>query len=244
MKSIFQVRNLSFSYDGVSVIDNISFDIEKGDYFALIGPNGSGKTTLLKLLLGILTPTSGKIMYLGEDIKFSKYKNKIGYVSQKANSFNESFPATVEEIILFTLKSIHNLSSKQLIEKTHEVLNKVNMIEYKDRLIGNLSGGQQQRVFIAKALSKDPSILFLDEPTVGVDYRSEEEFYNIMQNLNKEGVTIFIVSHDIGSVINKVNKVACIGNKKIHIHKSTQFVDIENNLRSIYGENIDFFNRN
>ncbi|OPJ56377.1 metal ABC transporter ATP-binding protein [Alkalithermobacter paradoxus] len=241
MKTILEVKNLNFSYGNYKVIDNVSFDINYGDYFGVVGPNGSGKTTLLKLMLGILTPSSGEIRFFGQRLKDLKERNKIGYVSQKANSFNVNFPATVEEIILFTLKSLYK-NNYDIKQKTYEALSKVDMLNYKDRLIGDLSGGQQQRVFIARALATDPNILFLDEPTVGVDYKSQEDFYNIAEKLNSSGVSIFMVSHDVGVIINKVNKVACIGNGKVYIHPTDEIKGIENSLNKIYGKNIEFIN--
>ncbi len=239
MEKIVEVKNLDFYYGNEKIMDGINFYIEKGDYFGVVGPNGAGKSTLLKILLGILKPNKGEIKLFGKSFDTFKDWNKIGYVSQKSNSFNIKFPSTVEEIIYFTLKSI-NKEKKNLKEKAYRALDLVDMLEYKNSLIGNLSGGQQQRVFIARALATNPQLLFLDEPTVGIDYKSQEIFYNIMDKLNNLGVSICMISHDIGVIINRVNKVACIGNGNVYVHYKGEIEQIKRTLSNVYGQDIHF----
>lgn len=241
--SILEVKGLDFSYGEESILENISFNIEEGDYFGVVGPNGCGKSTLLKILLGLLENQRGDIYIFGKKMNEFADWSKVGYVSQKSNSFNSNFPATVEEVIKHHLKNV--ISDKAEIKRRiDESLEMVNMGGYKKRHIGNLSGGQQQRVFIARALSTNPKILFLDEPTVGIDYKSQQEFYDIMDSLNKKGMSIFMVSHDIGIVMDRVNKVACMGNGKLHIHLNSQINEIEKHLKNIYGKEINFMAHN
>jgi zinc transport system ATP-binding protein len=193
-KNIIEVNNVSFSYDNENVLKNINFQVHKGDYLGIVGPNGAGKTTLIKVMLGLLKPNYGSVKIL---------TNKIGYVPQKAISFDENFPATAKEVV-----AMGNFKNKKSVEGAIE---KVGMLEFKNKLIGELSGGQQQRIFIARALAADPDIIFLDEPTTGIDHKSQEEFYNLLRILNEQmGLTLVLVSHDIEKVLKEVMHVACI----------------------------------
>lgn len=238
-ETVLEVKDLSFSYKEQSVLSNISFDVYKGDYFGILGPNGSGKTTLLKLCIGLINSSKGSVKLFGEDINQSTKRNKISYISQKSNAFNLSFPATVYELIYSGLRSI-GYDSKTSHAMTGEAIEIVGISNIADRRIGNLSGGQQQKVFIAKAISSKPEIIFLDEPTVGIDYGSEGFFYEAMHNLNLKGVTIFMISHDISAITSYANRVACIGEDSFHIHAKDEMMDIESSLRKIYGKRMSF----
>lgn len=225
MHKVIEVSNLSFGYENRIILDNISFSVAKGDFLGIVGPNGSGKSTLLKLLLRILAPSSGEIMILGEKIdNFTKWQ-KTGYISQKANSFNSSFPATVEEVVganLFSEVGIFRPIKKHHKEQVYDALEKVGMQEYKSCLIGNLSGGQQQRVFIARVLVSRPEIMFLDEPTVGIDVKSEDAVYCLLAKLNREmGITVIMVTHDISAVTVHANKIACVGGAGLIVHEAS-----------------------
>ncbi|MCR1900035.1 metal ABC transporter ATP-binding protein [Irregularibacter muris] len=242
MEKIVEVKNITFGYDEQRVLENTSLDIYKGDYMGIIGPNGSAKSTLVKLILGILTPYRGRVKLFQEDIKKFKQWNKVGYISQKATSFNKNFPATVEEIIVSNLPLGNKLlgtKGKKEKEAIDHVLEVVKMQDYKNRLIGNLSGGQQQRVFIARTLASNPELIFLDEPTVGIDVKSQELFYDIMGKLNKEmNMTIVMISHDIGVITEKANRIACMGNRKVHTSQCDSSVEIEKFIKNIYGDKV------
>lgn len=227
MAKIIEVKNLSFKYSEQIVFDNINLDIYKGDFLAFVGPNGSGKSSLMKLLIGDLIPDKGEIRILGQNISKFKKWSKIGYMSQQIREFNHSFPATVKEVIaanLYHYMGIIKVLNNNLEKRIDKALNLVDMYSYKNRQIGNLSGGQQQRVFIARTLVTDPEIIFLDEPMVGIDAKSQDEFIKLINKLNRElNITIVMVSHDIHVISSQANKVACFANKKIHFHLAEDF---------------------
>ncbi|SHG91564.1 metal ABC transporter ATP-binding protein [Tepidibacter thalassicus] len=248
MSKVVSLKNVYFGYEGKLVLENINVDIYEGDYFGIVGANGSGKSTLIKLMLNILKPLKGSIKLFDTDINKFKNWGTIGYVNQKATSFNTSFPATVEEVVglnLFSKIGMFKRIKKKDLQKVYEVLEIVGMQNYTKKLIGNLSGGQQQKVFIARALISSPKIIFLDEPTVGIDMKSQEEFYELLERLNKEfNITIVIISHDIGIISEKVNKLACINNKRLIFHEKNLNISKSNILKEIYGDGIRILSHN
>jgi zinc transport system ATP-binding protein len=219
---IIRIENISFGYGRVNVLDNVSTSIIDGDFLGIVGPNGSGKSTLLKIFLGLLKPQKGTVRVFDTDIEKFDQWGKIGYIPQKATSFNQGFPATVEEVVSANLYPIVGLAGrikKIHKEKVDEALRTVGMLEKKKSIIGRLSGGQQQRVFIAKALVSAPRVIFMDEPTVGIDRKSEEGFYELMKSLNREkGITLVMVTHDIGAIDKRVNRVLCLSDGKLYEH--------------------------
>lgn len=238
--SIISVDQVSFYYTNQPVLEDITLHIKKGDFLGLVGPNGSGKSTLVKILLGLHAPESGTVQLFGTPVKKFKSWDQIGYVSQKANSFNSGFPATVFEVVamgLYGKIGLFRFLGKAHKEKIKQTLSSVGMLEFKDRNIGELSGGQQQRVFIARALVSDPEILILDEPTVGVDTASVQAFYELLSHLNKErGITLLLITHDVGAMTSYVTKVACL-NKSLHFHGSTKDFE-ESDMSSLYGHDV------
>lgn len=240
---VVDIQHVSFSYDDKKVLDDVTLQIPKGTFWGLVGPNGSGKSTLIKIILGILKPDQGTINVFGKPISNLKNRHLIGYVSQKANSFNTAFPATVLEVVLSGLVSKVGLLkrfTKKEKELALEAISAVGMEEFVHRNIGELSGGQQQRVFIARSLVSNPELLILDEPTVGVDLKNVENFYDMLGTLNKEkGITLIMVSHDIGTMTNHATHVACL-NKTLHFHgNSDEFHHLDNaKLSTIYGHDI------
>jgi len=218
---IISVENISFQVNGLEVLRNISFGISPGDFLALIGPNGSGKTTLIRIILGILKPTGGRVMILGEEMnQFSQWR-RIGYVPQKATHMDPYFPASVREVVamgLLSQKSFPRFFNRQDEALIDGALERVDMKPLKGRRLGELSGGQQQRVFIARAIVNGPDVLFLDEPTAGVDAETQTRFYEMLAAINQEkGLTIVLITHDIGVITKHVNKVACL-NQRLFFH--------------------------
>lgn len=225
-EELISVKDVSFSYDGNPVLLDISFSIRPQAFLAILGPNGSGKTTLVKLILGLLKPTRGEILIMGKPLaEFSEWQ-KLGYVPQKATHFDPGFPASVREVVAMGLLSAKKFPrpSKKDEQAIEQALAQVGMENLKDQRIGSLSGGQQQRVFIARAIVNHPCILFLDEPTTGVDAETQERFYEMLDRLNTQGrITIVLVTHDIGIVDRHVNQVACLNQKLVYHGSHAEF---------------------
>lgn len=224
-ENIVEVQNVSFSYNGSEVLKDIDLTIHRGDYLGLVGGNGSGKTTLIKIILGLLNPATGKVVLFGRDIGQFREWHKIGYVPQKAANFDLNFPATVGEVTLMgrfgRRKLFHKITGEDKAA-AHEALKQVDMYEHRDRLIGELSGGQQQRILIARALAGQPEILFLDEPTVGVEQNIRNEFYALLKKLNQDlNLTVVLVTHDIEAIMHDAMHVVCI-DKTILFHNSVK----------------------
>lgn len=240
---IIQMRHVSYRYEKENVLENIDLMIHKGVFLGIVGPNGSGKSTLLKLILGLIQPQNGEIRLFGQDIHRFRNWEKIGYVSQKANSFNTGFPATVYEVVASGLTKkigLFRSMSKAGHEKVVQAIQSVGMETFSKNNIGELSGGQQQRVFIARALVSEPDLLILDEPTVGVDAQNVSSFYQLLEDLNKKmGITLLLVTHDIGTITDKVTHVACL-NKNLHFHgKTEEFEDLKmGEMSNFYGHGI------
>lgn len=230
-----EIAHVSFSYGESEVLRDITFAIHRGDYLGLVGPNGAGKTTLLKIMLGRLAPSAGQVKIFGTDARDFTEWSKIGYVPQKALDFDTHFPATVAEVALmgrFAKRGLfHRITAEDRMAAAR-ALKTAGMWQYRDRLIGDLSGGQQQRVFIARALAPAPEIIFLDEPTTGVDAESQEEFYALLRKLNRESrVTLVLISHDIDRVLGEAMHIACIdrtlvchGSPEAYIHENRNAV--------------------
>jgi len=218
---LISVENVSFGYGETVVLQEVSFDIASADFLALTGPNGSGKTTLLRIILGLLKPSQGRIFLLGEEIERFRHWNRIGYVPQKATNVDPLFPATVREIVamgLLSQKSFPRFLKRGDEAGIDRALKRVGMEGLKNRRIGELSGGQQQRVFIARAIVNTPDVLFLDEPTAGVDAETQTRFYEMLSELNRrERLTIVLITHDFSVITKHVNKVACL-NQRLFFH--------------------------
>ncbi|AJC96095.1 metal ABC transporter ATP-binding protein [Staphylococcus hyicus] len=241
---VFELKNIDFYFDNKKVLENINIKINKGEFLAIVGPNGAGKSTLLKLILGLLPIQHGGIFVDGASYQKKLTTDKISYVSQKASSVTAGFPATVKEVILSGLtrkKRLFKWFNKDDLQKVDEVLKRLNITTLKEKNISELSGGQQQRVLIARALVSNPSVLILDEPTNGIDAKHVGEFYETLDHLKKEGVTIILVTHDIGVVADTATKVACL-NKHLHFHGTTnEFKSLDEvEISKIYGHPIKF----
>ena len=226
-KILIDIDDVSFNYGYTPVLNRVSFSIRSGDFLALIGPNGSGKTTLLKTILGLLKPSQGIIRVFGSPIEEFKNWQKIGYVPQKATHIDPFFPVSVNEVVgmgFLSGKKDPKPSKKNESHQLEKALSVVGLEDLKDWRIGKLSGGQQQRVFIARAIVNNPEILFLDEPTTGVDTRTHEYFYKMLDDLNKkEGMTIVLVTHEIGIINKHVSQVACLNQSLVYHGTHSEF---------------------
>ncbi len=219
---IVEVSNLFYSYDGNEVLSNISFCIKEKDFVAVIGRNGSGKTTLMKLILSLLPVQKGAIKLFGKSIKEFLEWDCIGYVPQKY-SIDKNFPASVDELL-----SLKNNSQKA------KIMGMLNISGIASKKFSDLSGGQQQRVMIALSLMSNPKLLILDEPTVGVDIKAQQDFYDLLKRLNKDtSVTIVLVTHDVGLVSTYVKNVICLNG---NICCCGNAHDTEKLLKKVYGK--------
>jgi len=221
--SVVKISNLSFSYDNQLVLENVTLNVEKRDFLAIIGPNGGGKSTLLKLMMGILVPNKGEILLFGKP----PHKNGtiIGYVPQDT-AHNLDFPITVLDVVLMGLIRKRNRLRRydnRLIKKAMDSLERVKMRDFATRRIAELSGGQRQRVLIARALCSDPDILMLDEPTASIDFIGQREIFELLEELNKN-ITVIVVSHDMSMVMGYAKHAA-------YVHKTVVMHTIDSHTR-------------
>jgi zinc transport system ATP-binding protein len=207
---VIEVENLSYAYGSKNLFSDISFAVEKAEFVKLTGPNGSGKSTLVKLLIRELEPLSGKIKLFGQDIKSFKKFGKIGYLPQKSGA--NVIPATAEEIVLTAFYGSKGLPFYTKEDKKNALLalERVKMADYKNAIITSLSGGQLQRVMTARLLAAEPELLILDEPMTGIDAETVNELYTLFKELTDEGVTVFMISHDISKRDEVFDRSLCL----------------------------------
>jgi len=210
-KPIVELKHVYFRYPGNSVhaLEDISLSFNRGEFTAIIGENGSGKTTLFMIIVGLLKAERGQVKLSGEDISTFKNWHGIGYVPQRLQ-LSKHFPISVSDFVTLGLQSTKGLFSKiNTLDKSRvrAALVEVGMEKYLDRKISDLSGGQFQRVLLARELVKNPKLILLDEPTIGVDIKHQQMFCCLLSKLNKRGITILIVTHDISFVSYHVGRV-------------------------------------
>lgn len=219
--SLLTFENLTIGYENNPVLENLNFSIDKGDYLAILGENGAGKSTLLKTMLGLIKPLHGSIVFDG-GVK----KSEIGYLPQQT-VVQRDFPASVWEIVIsgcLARKGLKPFYSKQDKELAKANISKMGLEGFEKRCYRELSGGQQQRVLLARALCSSDKILVLDEPVTGLDPKVTSQLYELVDELNKEGVTIVMISHDL-HVINHANKI-------LHLGREVFFGDKEAYIKS------------
>ena len=206
--ALITIRNLSLGYDSHTIVKNLNLSVNTGEYLCIVGENGSGKTTLMRTLLHLQEPVGGQIL-IGDGLK----KNEIGYLPQQT-IVQKDFPASVKEIVLSGcqgrcgLRPFYNEEEKQMSEKNME---RMGILPLRDRCYRELSGGQQQRVLLARALCSTQKVLLLDEPVAGLDPKVTSEMYDLIENLNKDGITIIMISHDIAAAIHYASHILHIG---------------------------------
>ncbi|MBS3809152.1 MAG: metal ABC transporter ATP-binding protein [Desulfobacterales bacterium] len=212
---VISVKNLYFSYNSVPVLENVTFDVADREFLAIIGPNGGGKSTLIKLMLGLLKPDAGQVRVFNKPP--AKVSYCFGYVPQDV-LVNKGFPISVFEVVLMGRLRHHRRariggSDREAAARALEIMG---MRKYENHKIDDLSGGQRERVFIARALTIDPDILVLDEPTASVDTGGRAELYNLLKDLNRTR-TIVVVSHDLMVMYSNATAVACV-NRQLYYH--------------------------
>jgi len=223
---IVKVSSVSFEYGSEKILDDISFNVDEGDFLGIIGPNGAGKTTLFFCMLGLIDGYNGEIKIFGEDIRRNKkILKQIGYIPQR-KSIDTRFPLTIKELVSLSI------TNKSYVDNVDKVLRYVDLYDNRNKIIGQLSGGQQQRVLIAKALVNNPKMLMLDEPTNGLDQTSQDNFYLFLKQLNdEEKITIIWTSHDLDAVNRLSNKISCINKKMFYHGTKDDFFSNDNNLK-------------
>lgn len=230
---IINVEDMTVAYHVKPVLWDIDFRVPEGVLMAVIGPNGAGKSTLIKAMLGLLKPVSGTAKFWGKS--YHQERKRIGYVPQRG-SVDWDFPTTVLDVVCMGrygaagwIKRI----TKQDKALALEALDKVGMLEFKNRQISQLSGGQQQRVFLARALVQDAEIYFMDEPFQGVDARTEKAVIDILKTLRDNGKTVVVVHHDLQTVPDYFDWVTLL-NIQIIASGPTSEVFTEENLKKTY----------
>lgn len=200
--SLLDVNQLSVKYESFTALKDVNFSIERNEFLAILGENGSGKTTLIKAILGLKEPHSGIVTW-EKDIR-------LGYLPQHLNVQDRSFPATVKEVVLtgaLAYQKGFKRPTPELGQKMTRILEDLSIAHLTDQRIGTLSGGQQQRVLLARTLMSDPDILIMDEPTSALDPSMRKTFYDLLKDLNAQGMTIIVITHDVGSASDVIQRV-------------------------------------
>jgi zinc transport system ATP-binding protein len=245
--SIISFKNVFAGYNGRNVVENITFNVDEGDFIGIVGPNGGGKTTLLRLILGIVKPSKGELLVFGKSpFKFTEFdRRRIGYVRQETH-IDTSFPIRVIDVVqmgLYAKIGIGRRLKKKHEQEALDILGRVGMSDYIKTHIGALSGGQKQRVFIARGLVNNPELLILDEPTTGVDAKNQYAFYQLLYDLKNElNLTIIMVSHDVSMISKHVNKVTYV-NRGVHLHGEPEDVLNDHETCEVCGLDMDMIFR-
>jgi zinc transport system ATP-binding protein len=240
---VLEVSNLHVTRSNSLVIEDANFTVQQGDYVGIVGPNGGGKTTLLLALLNILPKTKGIIRLFGQDIESFSHWEKVAYVPQDAVNFDPHFPLAVRELVALGRVNRSNIGRTLKggdWNAVDEAIDFMGLSDIAGKRIGQLSGGQKQRVFVAKALVRKPEIIFLDEPVVGVDAKTQEKFFKKLSDLNvARGITILLVTHDLTAVFCRMSKVVCM-NRLANVAEITEDLEPGKFLRKAYGEHFHF----
>ncbi len=230
-----EIKHLNVSYYEQLVLNDINLNIPQGVMCAISGPNGAGKTTLVKSILNFIPHLTGSIKINGKDLK--KEIDNISYVPQK-ESVNWQFPTTVSDVVLMgTYRELgwFKRPGKTQKDKANQAMKQLGILDLANKEIASLSGGQQQRVFLARMLCQDADIIFLDEPLVGIDKKSEQIIMNILNQLKEEGKTIIVVHHDLAT-IEKYFDYLVLVNHKIVTSGYVKDIFTPDNINQAYGE--------
>ncbi|SCA58929.1 Manganese transport system ATP-binding protein MntB [Chlamydiales bacterium SCGC AB-751-O23] len=233
--SSIQVENLTVNYDCTPVLWGLNFEIPTGQLVGIIGPNGAGKSTLLKTLLGLITPITGSIDFMGKTLK--DFSGLVAYVPQR-ESVDWDFPISVIELVImgcYAQLGLFKQPGKAEKKKALALLERVEMQNFADRQIDQLSGGQQQRVFFARSLMQEAQVYFLDEPFSGIDKKTEDILFRLLQELKNEGKSIFVVHHDLTNIQKYFDWVVMLNMSLIAVGE-VKTVFNEKNLQKTFGK--------
>lgn len=222
--SYITCKDLVLGYDGRVVSKGINFEVNAGDYLCIVGENGAGKSTLMKTILKLNNPMEGKVLY-GDGLT----RKELGYLPQQT-VVQKDFPASVYEIVLsgnlsrIGWRPFYGAKEKA---RAKDAMTKLDVWELRDRCYRNLSGGQQQRVLLSRALVATEKLLLLDEPVSGLDPKVTMEMYSIIQNLNQEGLTVIMISHDISMAVRYASHILHLGRKQLFFGKREDYLESE-----------------
>ncbi len=240
---IIELDHVDVAFQDVLVLDDVCLRVAAGSFLAVIGPNGAGKTTLLQVILGLVRPAGGDVRVFGKSTsELDGERRRIGYVPQ-IMSVDINFPVSVGEVVLmgrYGRMGLFRRPSAADREAAGKAMKRVGIADLADRPIRRLSGGQRQRAFLARALANEPDLLLLDEPTTGVDAASTESLYELLRDLHTDGITMLVVSHDVGVVASYVEGVICI-NRRLVAHGRPAEVLGSEELSKMYGCDAVFF---
>ncbi|MGN0546210.1 MAG: metal ABC transporter ATP-binding protein [Acutalibacteraceae bacterium] len=226
--ALITVSNASLGYEGKAIVSDINFSVCEGDYLCIVGENGSGKSTLMKTLLGQKNVISGKIEF-SDGLK----QNEIGYLPQQTE-VQKDFPASVKEIVLsgcLNRSGFRPFYSKSQKETAARNMEKLGITELSGKCYRELSGGQQQRVLLARALCAAEKLLVLDEPVAGLDPMVTKSLYSLIEEINKSGMTVIMVSHDMDAAVEYASHILHIGHKPLFFGKKEEYVKSDVYLR-------------
>ncbi|NLC34207.1 MAG: metal ABC transporter ATP-binding protein [Erysipelothrix sp.] len=223
MPKIIDVDKIDLTVEETLILKDVSFTVDAGDYIAIVGANGSGKTSLVKAILGLRTPQFGSIWIESSIIK----NKKISYISQQVATQAKNFPITVFEVVqmgLYAEKKSMKFYNKEDNKRVHEMLKSLNIEHLANQQITSLSGGERQRALLGRSLISHPDVIILDEPTSALDPEFRSSFYELIDTINQQGVTILIITHDLGVLKNYVNKVLVLDHQVVFFGTSEDFL--------------------
>jgi ABC-type Mn2+/Zn2+ transport system ATPase subunit len=233
-KPIVEFRDVACRYDAATVLENVNLHLHQGQFAGILGPSGAGKTTLLKTVLGLIRPARGAV-YVGGEALRGRPSQKVAYVPQ-VEAVDWNFPLTVEQAVLMGRASRSKLlpwPSQDERRLAYSLMERLGIVQFSQRHIRDLSGGQQQRIFLARALIAQPDLLVLDEPTAGVDMRTQEEILHLLADLNQDGVTILMTTHDLNAAAAHLPWVICL-NRTVIAEGTPDDVFVPETLNATY----------
>ena len=226
--ALLEIKDLAVGYDSRSVLNHLNFTVNEGDYLCIVGENGSGKSTLIKTILNLQDPISGEVVY-GDGLT----ANEIGYLPQQT-VVQKDFPASIREVVMSGLqgrKGFKAFYTRQDREEADRNMERMGILDIADKCYRDLSGGQQQRVLLARALCATQKMLLLDEPVSGLDPQVTADMYGLIEKLNKEGITILMVSHDVQAAMKYASHILHVGDT-VFFGKKEEY--LESSLGKLY----------
>lgn len=226
---LIRVSHLTYSVNGIVILEDIDFEIEEGCYLGIIGPNGAGKTTLLRLILGLIKPVKGEVKIQDKSPDEYLKTQPIGYLPQRISQTIFEVPITVEELVKSGIERMSRENQEWALE-----LFKITHLQKK--ILRELSGGERQKAFLARAVASRPKILLLDEPTTGIDAYSRDDLLEILESLNRDfGVTILVVTHDIATFAHESKCILCLNKRMVCLGEPQRILKDEY-LKMLYPE--------